>query len=65
MNGMGNYFKTYWQGIRGGTKMILENTKEFLYKEYTEPTNIEQAIDYLKFTFALPLIASITTSKCR
>lgn len=62
MNGMGNYFKTYWQGIRGGTKMILENTKEFLYKEYTEPTNIgEQAIDYLKFTFALPLIASITT----
>ena len=41
--------------------MILENTKEFLYKEYTEPTNIgEQAIDYLKFTFALPLIASIT-----
>tara|TARA_B100001121_G_scaffold52848_1_gene46313 strand:+ start:448 stop:1614 length:1167 start_codon:yes stop_codon:yes gene_type:complete len=60
ISGIGNYFKTFWQGIRGGIKKVLLGLNELLYKDNTTPSGFgEQAIDYLKFTLVLPFAANI------
>jgi hypothetical protein len=60
ISSMGNYFKTYWQGIRGGIKKVLLGLNELLYKDYAAPNGFgEQVLDYIKFTVALPFAASV------
>ena len=60
ISGMGNYFKTFWQGLRGGIKKVLLGLNELLYKDYAAPNGFgEQVLDYIKFTVALPFAASV------
>ena len=60
MNGMGNYFKTFWQSIRGLTKKILISLNETLYQDYKTPTDTgEKIYDFLKFTMVLPFAALV------
>ena len=57
MSGIGNYYKTFWQGQRGGLKMILEGVNEAFFKDHKEPTNLgEQAYDFVKFAVILPIV---------
>jgi hypothetical protein len=57
MSGIGNYYKTFWQGQRGGLKMILEGVNEAFFKDQKEPTNLgEQVWDFVKFAVILPIM---------
>jgi hypothetical protein len=61
MNGIGEYFKTFWQYQRGGMKKITETVNDSLFKDHKDPQNIgEQALDYVKFAIILPIVNIIT-----
>ena len=60
MNGIGEYFKTFWQYQRTAIKMLLETVNESLFKEHKEPTNLgEQIYDVFKFVFVIPLVSMV------
>ena len=57
MNGIGEYFKTFWQYQRMALKMLLETVNESIFKDHKEPTSLgEQAYDVLKFVVVLPIV---------
>ena len=57
MEGIGEYFKTFWQCQRGGLKMLTETVNDSFFKDHAEPQDIgEQAWDYVKFAIILPIV---------
>jgi len=57
MSGIGEYFKTFWQGNRTALKFLLENTNEAFFKDHKEPNGLgEKAWDFIKFSAILPLV---------
>jgi len=57
LNGIGEYFKTFWQYQRMALKMLLETLNESIFKDHTEPTSLgEQFYDVLKLVVVLPFV---------
>ena len=60
MNGVGEYFKTFWQYQRSALKMFLETVNESVFKDHKEPTSLgDQAYDVLKFVLVVPLVSMV------
>ena len=61
ISGIGEYFKTFWQGQRGYLKFLLETTNKAFFKEHSDPTNLgEQIWDFTKFSLILPSVNIIS-----
>ena len=60
LHGIGHYFKTFFQTQRGMLSSFLQGVRDIFYEEYKKPSTTQESVfDYLKFTFALPFLASL------
>lgn len=57
MSGIGEYFKTFWQGNRTALKFLQEQTNDAFFKDHKEPNGLgEKAWDFIKFAAILPVV---------